>query len=362
MRTTLSFCASGLVGSLAAAVAAADVAPAYTATLITSRAARDFWTIADNGFAVGSGSVEVNGTQRTVPGFWTPGAGFQPVFPDDPTFGSLVDVTRRRDSVGNRGDDWFVRLQDGQFAPLNPLDPGDDGLRIDAFNNRTVAIGNSSNFDDADRLTVWQRQGFDTWTPREVPNAPQTRFVRATDLSNGFDAVGTYSDAGEPNRAFLLEDLLSSSPRLIDLGTLGGGDAQANAINERGQIVGTSSNATGAQRAFVWTTADGMTQLGDLGISSSFAAAYALNDNGIIVGQYGPRATIWDADGSAFDLNDLLATPIQGSLVQAEAINDEGLIIARTRGGQGVYLLTPIPAPGTLALLGLAPLMVRRRR
>ena len=68
---------------------------------------------------------------------------------------------------------------------------------------------------------------------------------------------------------------------MIDLGTLGGGSSIAYAVNDLGQVVGTSFDA-GVSHAFSWTSADGMIALGTLGGSSSYAQA--LNDRGQVVG------------------------------------------------------------------------------
>src|SRR5437879_2144961 len=77
---------------------------------------------------------------------------------------------------------------------------------------------------------------------------------------------------------------LAASPRLIDLGTLPGGNfSYAYGINSSGHVVGYSnygnSNST---HAFIWEN-NSMTDLGTLGGSSSQATA--INDKDRVVGE-----------------------------------------------------------------------------
>src|SRR5207302_3507687 len=77
----------------------------------------------------------------------------------------------------------------------------------------------------------------------------------------------------------------------IDLGSLGGGESQAVAIDDRGRVVGYSTTATGAQHAFLWQNGK-MTDLGTLpGVAGTFNGVEneqfvptGINDRGQIVG------------------------------------------------------------------------------
>jgi probable HAF family extracellular repeat protein len=108
---------------------------------------------------------------------------------------------------------------------------------------------------------------------------------------------------------------------MIDLGTLAGfADGQAAAINSAGQIVGTLENpTTGAQCPFIYT------------------------------------------GGKMVDLNSLIDPTLHYTLQGAGAINDSGQIVADGMDAGGGYLsvvLTPVPEPSMLLLLGVAALSV----
>lgn len=79
-----------------------------------------------------------------------------------------------------------------------------------------------------------------------------------------------------PDRAFLW----SEATGIVDLGSLEGGATQALAINEAGQVAGTSYTANGP-RAFRWSAREGMVNLGVApGFNSSFATD--INEDGAI--------------------------------------------------------------------------------
>jgi probable HAF family extracellular repeat protein len=95
---------------------------------------------------------------------------------------------------------------------------------------------------------------------------------------------------------------------IIKLGTLGGNQSSANATNDRGQVVGAALNAVPdplsnglsqvflfgvpaatQSRAFLWTEAEGMQDLGTLGGTDSTASF--VNERGQIAGQSSTNST-----------------------------------------------------------------------
>lgn len=93
-----------------------------------------------------------------------------------------------------------------------------------------------------------------------------------TGLNNRREIVG-YSGAWPSASAVLWTRGRGVQP----LGTLGGTLSVAYDVNERGEVVGASTNAAGEMRAFYWTKARGMVDLGP-------GIAYAINDAGHMVG------------------------------------------------------------------------------
>jgi probable HAF family extracellular repeat protein len=144
--------------------------------------------------------------------------------------------------------------------------------------------------------------------------------------------------------AFLLSSTISfESPHaqstpgpytLIDLGTLGGGSARANDMNENGQITGYAIDTAGRSRAFLWD--DGhMTDLGTLG--GPAAIGLGINGLGHVVGYSNlvpagaSVAALW-RDGAVINMTPDLAAG-QGS--SARAINDSGQAVVQISYGDG---------------------------
>jgi probable HAF family extracellular repeat protein len=131
---------------------------------------------------------------------------------------------------------------------------------------------------------------------------------------------------GEQTHGVLLQD-----SAVTDLGTLGGAMSWVTALNDRGQVVGFSSTATGASHAFLWQ--DGtMTDLGTLGGPSS--RAIAVNDHGQVAGNSttvtgATHAFLWQ-DGVMTDLGTL-----GGAASVVNAVNARGQMVGRSTTASG---------------------------
>ena len=147
-------------------------------------------------------------------------------------------------------------------------------------------------------------------------------FSTAVAINNRGQVVGSSTTASGQTHAFLWED-----GTMIDLGTLGGDSSEAVTINDRGQVIGFSKTASGQTHAFLWQ--DGaLIDLGTLGGPDS--SARAINKHGWVVGSSTTasgqtHAFLWK-DGVMTDLGTL-----GGASSEANAINDRGQVVGSSR-------------------------------
>jgi hypothetical protein len=145
---------------------------------------------------------------------------------------------------------------------------------------------------------------------------------------------------------------------LDDLGTLGGTRSALGAINEGGEAVGWTTDATDVISAMRWSAATGQQALtAPAGYIS--CQALGLNNRGVIVGVCDPnlgypasRAVLWPAvGGPGIDLNTFVEDSQGLTVTSARSLNDAGLIIGQAstaqNEGHGVLLapalITTIP-------------------
>ena len=148
-----------------------------------------------------------------------------------------------------------------------------------------------------------------------------------------------------------------------DLGTLGGTYSFAEALNDKGEVIGGANTADDqAFHAFLWKRGT-MTDLGTVaGDGCSFALS--INSKGQVVGQsfecFGgaAHAFLWEKGGPAIDLNTLVPAGAGMTLTTATFIGEGGEITGQAvldTGEEHAFLLIPGEE-------GKLPPRARRRR
>src|SRR5690606_30852634 len=178
-----------------------------------------------------------------------------------------------------------------------------------AINDRGDIVGTASNTRGDPRAFLWtEKDGM-----RELPGLPAGAWTGATAINNAGDIVGMtvrpgafstpLGGHGTGQRAYLYRP--KGGVRM--LGSLGGETAPAD-INERREVVGWSHDRSGRSRAFIWSEAEGVRDLGTFG--GALAAATAINAHGQVVGWAEnaagqKRAFLWTPESGMQDLGTL---------------------------------------------------------
>jgi probable HAF family extracellular repeat protein len=154
----------------------------------------------------------------------------------------------------------------------------------------------------------------------------------------GRSAISTDDPPEHPYHAFLY-----SEGKIVDLGTLGGLFSSAYAINEAGVIVGDTNTEeelpSGHFVTHAFLYADGVMQdLGTFGGAETFSKANAINNRGQVVGwaddDTSTRAFLFEG-GKMLDLNTLVDAGAGWFLREATAINDrQQITVIGCREGQ----------------------------
>ena len=155
-------------------------------------------------------------------------------------------------------------------------------------------------------------------------------YTMLVDINDNGLAVGWgYADTpeGQRERAISWKDGV-----FTDLGTLGGNFSRAHQANNAGVIVGESQDATGRYSPVVWENGV-IRALPRLSPDNPFAGgnAQAINERGDIVGNdysdvYGIRAVLWPAAGGVVDLGKLPNTDFSW----ATGISSDGTIMGQS--------------------------------
>lgn len=227
--------------------------------------------------------------------------------------------------------------QKGTMNDLGAL-PGVNSSCVNWVNGRGNAAGLSEN-GTIDPLTGWPEVGAVVWKDGRVTplgtlggnegfaSAMNDRGQVVGPAQNAIPDPISMLGAGTQTRAFLWDE----DNGMQDLGTLGGPDAFAAFINEDGEVAGfsfTDSTSSPPQHSFIWKKHRGMRDLGTLG--GTFSQATAINNRGQVIGAsdlVGGTARhpfLWSR-GRLTDLGTL-----GGSFGNTYSLNDAGEVVGYT--------------------------------
>ena len=187
--------------------------------------------------------------------------------------------------------------------------------------------------------TTTGKNGFEqafTWTKARGPVLLSDRSIR---FSEARDINASGQIAGVLGRAVFTGFLWTPGRSLVEFT---GDGPVPRAVNDKGTITGT---LLGISRAFVWTRAHGLVNLGTFS-GGSYSIGADVNNREQVVGEAGTsdasRAFLWTRRDGLVDLNTRLRNPPPGVvLTSAHQINEQGKIIAFTSTNIMV-LLVPV--------------------
>jgi uncharacterized membrane protein len=201
-----------------------------------------------------------------------------------------------------------------------------------AINKNGDAVGFSQNSSSVDRATLWKSTDTTGTDLQSLAGQNNANVSYANGINKDGYIVGKsyYTGGNTKFHAFQNTAPYAALDSSADLGSMGGASKEsiAYALNDFKQVVGSSQDSGSVWRAFIKApnsgTGSGFTDLG-AGANSS---AYAINNSGQVVGTVAnSSAFIWQNDLGYKNLQSLLPTGSQWTLISAEAINDNGTIV-----------------------------------
>lgn len=259
-------------------------------------------------------------------------------------------------------------------AIINGTEIAYNSKAVDISNNG-IAVGSYDLGGSATHAALWRVSNLNPFNTRPVDLGT----LKPGNLFYGSQAAGVNGNGIVVGWSELLVGSYESTTHAVvwenghikDLGVLSdwswfAGSSEAKAINNHGQIVGTSTGPGNVIAAVLWQNGE-ILDLGNLG-GANLSKANDINDLGQVVGTSGGHAILW-ADGAMLDINDLIPN-LNGdwTLEEAVAINEVGQIVVNGIDQVGsmrhAFLLNPatVPEPGTLSLvmLGIAAFFGRQ--
>jgi probable HAF family extracellular repeat protein len=170
-----------------------------------------------------------------------------------------------------------------------PLIAGDTSGAATAINDRGQVVGISGTCDQAvGRRTARHAVLWENGRAIDLGDLGGDAWNTPTAINQNGDITGFAGSPNDPEGNFLRAFIWTKNGGMQSLGVLPGDvSSQANGINERQQIVGSSCDATGSCRAFLWENGV-MRDLNALiapGYNETLINAQDINDFGIITGR-----------------------------------------------------------------------------
>jgi probable HAF family extracellular repeat protein len=236
----------------------------------------------------------ISGPSAPIATVWTPSGGFQ-VIGDASVGGSQAwgvnepgQVVGYRRPFGGATQSAFLWSKTEGMLEMPPL----AGPRSSAgdINNLGQVVGTTtiSTACCAQRGFLWERDAGMEILPTLGGNTFPLALNQAGDVVGHSDVRQLLprerqSSGGVPGACPTHAFLWRRGTGIIDLGTLGGANSMAWAVDKFGNAYGWSENAAGNRRAFRWSPQTGMIDLGTLGGLS--AATGGVDNRGIVAGQ-----------------------------------------------------------------------------
>ena len=227
-------------------------------------------------------------------------------------------------------------------SPMQDLGTPVNGLASEAADiaDDGAVVGRWLSTSGETRAFVWtQRNGMSDLAPGVGLTGAEATGINSRGQITGF-AVHTMSGA---RRALVW----ATSGEARDIGTLGGAESMAFAIDVDGRVVGASKVASGAYHAFLWSADRGMSDLGVLP-EMDWSIADGMSDNGYVVGSSGTtdstviRAFLWTQQLGMRDAGSLTGIGRQESA--AFGVNWYGRAVGYSWNGT-TYRPVIFPAP-----------------
>ncbi len=176
-------------------------------------------------------------------------------------------INRQGHVVGSTGSAAFFWAEDTGVQSLLPLAAG-RVASASAVNDQRWVVGWAGDSAGLGRPVLW----LPGYAPQDLGSLGGAEGY-ANAINNCGDVAGVAGTA-QGYRAFVWD----SNSGMRSLGTLGGSYSEARGINSAAQVVGWSSDGAGASHAFIWREGAGMSNLNTLtGASFYVAAAHGIN-------------------------------------------------------------------------------------